>query len=189
MDPSHAPPDLTHLLRRWREGDRRALDALMPAVYDELRAVAHRRLAAERTGHTLQTTALVHEAYARMAGAEIGWRDRVHFFAVAARTMRRILVDYARARTAEKRGGAAVPLPLDDLAVEVGGSGDAFELLALHEALERLEAQDPRKARVIEAHIFAGLTYQETAEALAISPATVDRDLRLARAWLVRELS
>ncbi len=184
-----SPPDVTLLLRRWSDGDEGALDQLLPMVYDQLRGVAHRRLEGERTGHTLQTTALVHEAYARMAGSDLRWQDRAHFFALAARTMRRILVDYARARMAEKRGGAAVPVSLDALTVEIAGEGgmDA-DVLALHEALERLEAQDPRKAQVVEAHVFGGLTYAETAEALGISAATVDRDLRLAKAWLAREL-
>ncbi len=160
----------------------------MPLVYEELRRVAHRRLAGERTGHTLQTTALVHEAYGRLAEADLPWQDRAHFFALAARTMRRILVDYARSRLAEKRGGGAQAVPLDQLTVELSAGGEDAEILALHEALEALERQDPRKARVIEAHIFGGLTYEETAEALGISPATVDRDLRLAKAWLAREL-
>ncbi len=183
-----SPADVTALLRRSTEGDPSALDRLMPLVYEELRRVAHRRLAGERTGHTLQTTALVHEAYARMAEADLPLQNRVHFFALAARTMRRILVDYARARLADKRGGGAQAVPLDDLTVELADGGEDAEILALHEALEALERQDERKARVIEAHIFGGLTYDETAAALGISPATVDRDLRLAKAWLAREL-
>ena len=182
-------PQVTVLLRRWSDGDQRALDRLMPLVYEELRGVAHRRLEGERAGHTLQTTALVHEAYARMADADLTWQDRAHFFALAARTMRRILVDYARARLAEKRGGGAEAVSLDRLSVELADRGEHAEILALHEALEALERQDARKAQVIEAHIFGGLTYQETAEALGISPATVDRDLRLAKAWLARELT
>ncbi|MEJ2204782.1 MAG: ECF-type sigma factor [Gemmatimonadota bacterium] len=191
MDSSSPRTDVTALLRRWSDGDQRALDRLLPLVYDELRGVAHRRLQGERTGHTLQTADLVHEAYARIADADLRLEDRAHFFALAARTMRRILVDYARTRMAEKRGGGARPVPLDQLAVEIRddrtGVANA-EILELHEALERLEAQDARKAQVIEAHIFGGLTYQETAEALGISPASVDRDLRLAKAWLAREL-
>ncbi|MDT8341053.1 MAG: ECF-type sigma factor [Longimicrobiales bacterium] len=186
-----SPPgdDVTLLLRRWSDGDEGALDRLMPLVYDQLRGVAHRRLEGERTGHTLQTTALVHEAYARIADAGLRWQDRAHFFALAARTMRRILVDYARARMAEKRGGASDPVSIDTLTVELADQRRDADVLALHEALERLEAQDERKARVIEAHIFGGLTYEETARALGISPATVDRDLRLAKAWLARELT
>lgn len=192
MDTTSPPPDVTRLLRRWSDGDRGALDQLLPIVYDQLRGVAHRRLEGERAGHTLQTTALVHEAYARMAGADLRWKDRTHFFALAARTMRRILVDYARARTAGKRGGVAEPVRLDALTVEIVGDegpGMDADVIALHEALERLEAQDERKARVVEAHVFGGLTYDETAEALGISAATVDRDLRLAKAWLARELA
>lgn len=191
MDSSSPHSDVTVLLRRWSDGDERALDLLLPLVYDELRGVAHRRLQGERTGHTLQTADLVHEAYARMADADLRPEERAHFFALAARTMRRILVDYARTRMAEKRGGGARPVPLDQLAIELAddrtGVANA-EILELHEALERLEAQDARKARVIEAHIFGGLTYEETAQALGISPATVDRDLRMAKAWLAREL-
>lgn len=186
---SSPAPEVTVLLRRWSDGDERALDRLMPMVYDQLRGVAHRRLDGERTGHTLQTTALVHEAYARLADAELRWEDRAHFFALAARTMRRILVDYARARVAEKRGGGQEPVSLDAVTVELAEEGRDADVLALHEALERLEAQDERKARVIEAHVFGGLTYAETAETLGISPATVDRDLRLAKAWLARELA
>lgn len=183
-----SPAEVTALLRRCTDGDTGALDRLMPLVYEELRRVAHRRLAGERTGHTLQTTALVHEAYARMAEADLPMQNRAHFFALAARTMRRILVDYARARLADKRGGGAQAVPLDDLTVELADGGEDAEILALHEALQALERQDERKARVIEAHIFGGLTYDETAAALGISPATVDRDLRLAKAWLAREL-
>jgi len=186
--PAASPAEVTALLRRCTDGDTAALDRLMPLVYEELRRVAHRRLAGERTGHTLQTTALVHEAYARMAEADLPLQNRAHFFALAARTMRRILVDYARARLADKRGGGAQAVPLDDLTVELADGGEDAEILALHEALQTLERQDERKARVIEAHIFGGLTYEETAAALGISPATVDRDLRLAKAWLAREL-
>jgi len=183
--------DVTVLLERWSDGDEGALDRLMPLVYDELRGVAHRRLRGERTGHTLQTADLVHEAYARMADADLDLKNRAHFFALAARTMRRILVDYARARMAEKRGGGARAVPLHELTVPVAERDtetETAEILALHAALEKLEVQDPRKARVIEAHIFGGLTYDETAEVLEISTATVARDLRMAKAWLAREL-
>lgn len=186
---STSDEEVTVLLRRWSDGDEQALDRLMPLVYDQLRGVAHRRLEGERTGHTLQTTALVHEAYARIADADLRWEDRAHFFALAARTMRRILVDYARARMAAKRGGDADPVSLDELSVELPDEGREANVVALHDALELLEAQDERKARVIEAHIFGGLTYEETGKALGISAATVDRDLRMARAWLARELS
>jgi len=186
---STSSEEVTVLLRRWSDGDEGALDRLMPLVYDQLRGVAHRRLESERTGHTLQTTALVHEAYARLADADLRWQDRAHLFALAARTMRRILVDYARARMAAKRGGDEDPVSLQDISVELPDQGRDAEVVALHEALERLEAQDERKARVIEAHIFGGLTYEETGKALGISAATVDRDLRMAKAWLARELA
>ncbi len=181
--------EVTLLLREWGGGDKRALDHLMPLVYDELRAVAHRRLASEATGHTLQTTALVHEAYARLVASDVNWQDRAHFFALAAHTMRRILVDYARARLSAKRGSGAEKVSLDDPAVRVAAEDNDLEILSLHDALDALEVQDERKARVIEAHIFGGLTYEETAKALDISPATVDRELRMAKAWLARELS
>jgi len=187
--PTASPEEITRLLRRWGDGDESALDRLMPLVYADLHQVAHRRLGGERTGHTLQTTALVHEAYARLAGSDVRWSDRAHFFALAARAMRRILVDYARRRVASKRGGDAdfVTVETSSLGAEEDES-DPLEILALHEALEALERQDERKAAVVEAHIFGGLTYQETAEALGISAATVDRELRMAKAWLAREL-
>jgi RNA polymerase sigma factor (TIGR02999 family) len=180
---------VTRLLVEWSDGDQGALDQLIPFVYSELHAVAHRRLRAEKSGHTLQTTALVHEAYVRLVDAELAPRNRAHFFALAARTMRQILVDYARARLSAKRGGAAEMLPLEDVQVASGDGEDNLEILALHDALDALAQQDERKARVIEAHIFGGLSYAETATALGISEATVDRELRLAKAWLARELS
>ncbi|MCH9649479.1 MAG: sigma-70 family RNA polymerase sigma factor [Deltaproteobacteria bacterium] len=179
--------DVTELLDRWGTGDRDALEALIPLVYEELRAVARRRLRSERPGHTLSPTDLVHEAYGRLVEAEVPWQDRVHFFAVAAGTMRRVLVDHARSRTRNKRGGAALRVTLtESVPLE---AGDPEAMLALHRALEKLEAKDSRKARVLELHFFAGLSYAETALALDISEATVDRDLRFARAWLQRELS
>ena len=185
--------DVTRLLIRWSEGDDRALDQLVPLVYAELHAVAHRRLSAEDAGHTLQTTALVHEAYVRLIEADVAPRDRNHFFALAARTMRRVLVDHARARLSAKRGSGAERVNIDDVRIAVGSGGDDgsddLEILALHEALEELETQDPRKAKVIELHIFAGFSYAETAAALQISEATVDRELRFARKWLARALS
>jgi RNA polymerase sigma factor (TIGR02999 family) len=181
--------EVTALIRRWSSGDQGALDRLIPLVYDQLRVVAHRRLRSEHPGNTLQTTALVHEAYARLAGADLDLRDRAHFFALAARTMRRVLVDSSRARLARKRGGGAEIVPLDAVGLELADGRDAEEVLELHEALERLEAQDPRKAKAIEAHVFAGMTHDEIAEALGVSTTTVDRDLRMARAWLARELA
>ena len=158
----------------------------MAIVYPELRAIAQRQLTGEAEGHTLQPTALVHEAYLRLIGAEVEWEDRRHFFAVAARAMRRVLVDHARARRRDKRGGDAVFVTLDDqLAL---GTESGLDLVALDDALDRLASQDERKARAIELHFFGGLTYDETARALDVSTATVDRDLRMGKAWLVQQL-
>lgn len=179
--------NVTILLRQWSSGDDRALDALMPLVYDELRRLASRCLNSERPGHTLRATDLVHEAYMRMVGAEIEWRDRAHFYAVAARVLRRILVAYARSHHREKRGGGAERVPLDE-AVMVGPEA-ASTVLDLDEALERLAVLDSRKSEVVQLLFFGGLTYEETAAALDISPATVHRELKLAKAWLHRELA
>lgn len=178
--------DVTTLLAQWSAGDRSALDRLMPVVYEELRVVAARRLRAEPEGHTLQATALVNEAFLRMVGSEPDVKGRSHFFALAARAMRRVLVDHARAQKAEKRGGGARRLSLTE--ANLVSSEDAPEVLAVHEALSELESQDERKARVLELHVFGGLTYAEIASALEISDATVHRDLRLAKAWLARRL-
>jgi RNA polymerase sigma factor (TIGR02999 family) len=178
--------EVSVLLRAWRQGERSALDQLLPLIYEELRAIARRHLKLERPDHTLQTTALVHEAYLRLYGADVEWEGRVHFLAVAAQAMRRVLVDDARARTRLKRGGRSGVITLeDDLAPAPERSGD---LLALDEAIERLAALDQRKARIVELHYFGGLTYDETATAMGVSAATVDRELRLAKAWLYREL-
>jgi RNA polymerase sigma factor (TIGR02999 family) len=155
-------------------------------VYDELRRLAARHLGRERTGHTLEPTALVHEAYARLVGGEPRFEDRAHFFAVAARTMRRVLVDHARRRKRAKRGGGRARVTLDEGSISVDPWTQ--DLLALDEALEVLGTLDERKARVIELHFFGGLTYAETGAALGVSPATVERDLRLAKAWLQERL-
>jgi RNA polymerase sigma factor (TIGR02999 family) len=158
----------------------------MALIYPELHAIAHRQLRHERPDHVFQTTALLHEAYLRLIGVDIDWQDRKHFFAVAARAMRRVLVDAARARSREKRGGDFQIVTLDDrLALKEESSVD---LVALDEALDRLAAVDERKARAIELHFFGGLSYDETARALDISPATVHRDLRMAKAWLYQQL-
>ncbi len=177
---------MTRLLLRWRRGDDSALEKLVPLVYDELRRLAARYLSSERSDHTLQATALVHEAYARLVGAEVEWHDRVHFFAVAAGMMRRILVDHAKTRRRVKRGAGAARVALDEVVLVT--PEPSIELLALDEALHRLEAFDQRKCKIVELHFFGGLTYDETAAALGVSQSTVLRELRLARSWLHREL-
>jgi RNA polymerase sigma factor (TIGR02999 family) len=186
------PVDITGLLKAWGRGDRRALERLMPLVYDELRAQARRYMRMERSGLTLQSTALVHEVYLRLTRAgDVDWQDRVHFFALSAQVMRRILVDAARARTAAKRGGGvakvehASGVDLDQIATR---DVNAAALCALDDALESLTRLDPRRAHVVELRYFGGLSVEETAEALQVSPQTVMRDWRLARAWLAREL-
>jgi RNA polymerase sigma-70 factor (ECF subfamily) len=178
--------EVSRLLVAWRQGDQRALDLLMPLVYDELRRLAQGQMRGERPDHTLQTTALVHEAYLRLCGADVAWEGRVHFLAVAATVMRRILVDHARSRDRAKRGGGADPVALDEALAVSPERPEA--VVALDEAIQRLSALDERKARAVELHFFGGLTYEETAAALGVSAATVDRELRLAKAWLYREL-
>lgn len=179
--------DVTRLLQQWRGGNQQALDELMPIVYDELRRLAKRCLYSERPGHTLRATALVNEAYIRLLDADIGWQDRAHFYAVAARVLRRILVEYARGHSRQKRGGGEEMVPLDE-AVLVGPQA-ASMVLDLDEALQRLAAVDARKSEIIQLLFFGGLTYEETAAVLDISPATVHRELKLAKAWLHRELA
>lgn len=178
------PKPVTDLLRAWRGGDRDALDRLVPLVHEELHRLASGYMRGERPDHTLQTTALVNEAYLRLVDVEVDWTDRAHFFAVAATMMRRILVDHARALGRQKRAGQKVSL---DEAVLVTPDASA-DMLAIDEALTRLAAHDERAARAIELHYFGGLTYDDMAAVLNISAATVHRDLRLARAWLYREL-
>jgi len=177
--------DVTQMLLEWRSGNQEALDRLMPLVYDELRRLANRYMRSERPEHTLQATALVNEAYLRLVDMKVSWQDRAHFFAVAARLMRRLLVDHARANQRAKREGGP-KVSLDD-ALEVS-SKPALDLVALDEALTRFATFDPRKAEIIELHFFGGLNNEEVAEALGISRATVQRDLRLAKAWLSHEL-
>jgi RNA polymerase sigma factor (TIGR02999 family) len=179
---------VTYLLARSRDGEANALDRLIPLVYDELRAIAHRQLRLERAPHTLSTTAVVNEAYLRLVDQRrVDWRDRTHFFGVAAHLMRRVLVDYARRRGAKKRDGARDAMPLDEALVAVDQQGDM--LVALDEALSRLAELDPRLARVVELRFFAGLTEDETAEVLGVSPRTVRYDWVKAKGWLYRELS
>ncbi|HXH06871.1 MAG TPA: sigma-70 family RNA polymerase sigma factor [Vicinamibacterales bacterium] len=178
--------DVTRLLTEWTAGNLAARDQLIPLVYDELREIAGRWLRRERTGHTLQPTALVHEAYLRLVDQRrVRWRDRAHFFAVAATTMRRVLVDHARRRGAAKRGGGAATIPIDD---EVLGTALAPDILALDEALSALAALDERQVRIVELRVFAGLTIEEAAEVLRLSPSTIKADWSLAKAWLYREL-
>lgn len=180
--------EITQLLKAHASGNSEALDELLPLVYDELRRIARRRMRGERAGHTWGTTELVHEAYLKLVDFDrIDWQDRNHFFAIASRVMRNVLVDYAVKRKAEKRGGDRDPVPLrdDDATVELDLDG----VLAVHQALTRLETVDERQARVVECRFFGGLTIDETSEVLDISPATVGRDWRMARAWLNRELA
>ena len=177
---------VTGLLHAWREGDPGAIDDLLPLVYGKLRRLASRYLRGERPDHTLQTTALVHEAYIKLVGADIPWKDRVHFYSVAAQAMRRILVDHARAHKSGRRGGGTPKLPLDEaLAVPV----DRPQLLLhLDEALTRLARQDDRKGKLVELHFFGGLTMEELAAAQELSLSTVEREMRLARVWLRKEM-
>jgi RNA polymerase sigma factor (TIGR02999 family) len=179
---------VTELLSRSREGDARALDRLVPFVYDELRAIAHGQLRGERSGHTLSTTALVSEAYLRLVDQRrADWRDRRHFFAVAARMMRRVLVDYARRRGARKREGVRSLVPLEDALVSVEQESEM--LLSLDEALTRLAVHDTRLVQVVELRFFAGLTEDEAADVLGVSARTVRYDWVKAKGWLYRELS
>ena len=176
------------LLQEWREGDRKALDTLLPLVYTELRRLAHARLRNERPGHTLQSAALVNEAYLRLIGLDAPqWESRTHFFAIAARLMREVLVDYARRHRAGKRGGGACKLSLED-ATGVSRRQDV-DVVALDDALEALDKIDARQSQVVELRFFAGLSLQEISAALQIAPATVQRDWTAARAWLHREMS
>ena len=184
---SSAPSkDVTQLLLEWRGGNQEALDRLIPLVYDELRGLAGHYMRSERPEHTLQATALVNEAYIRLIDMKVSWQDRAHFFAVAARLMRRLLVDHARAHHRVKRDSGGPKISLDD-AIEVSVT-PASNLVALDEALTRLAEFDPRMSEIVELHFFGGLSNEQVAEALAISRATVQRKLRLAKAWLCHEL-
>lgn len=185
-DPA-ARADVTQLLDAWQRGDETALERLLPLVYDELRRVARARLRAERPGHTLQPTALVHEAYLRLIQGGTTPRNREHLFAMAARLMRQILVDHARRKGARKRGGAEDPLTLDPAIAAPGLP--ILEIIALDEALTELNALDPRLCRVVELKFFAGLNIDETARTLDVSPATVERDWTVSKAWLHQRLS
>jgi RNA polymerase sigma factor (TIGR02999 family) len=185
--PSVSPQEVTQLLAHWSHGDDAALAELTPLVYKELRRLAHRHMGGERPNHTLQTTALVNEAYLRLADqTNPSWQDRAHFFAVAARAMRQILVNYAKSYRAQKRGGGALKVDLDEAAIV--SPEESKEIVDLHEALERLATLDSRKGRVVELKYFGGLNHDEIAEVLKISTVTVRRDWVFAKAWLHNEL-
>ena len=179
---------ITQLLVQWKGGNQQALDALMPLVYRELKRLAGSYLRRERPDHTLQSAALVNEAYLRLVDQkQVQWQNRAHFFGIAAQMMRRILVDHARGQHAAKRGAGVELLELDEALAQVQKRG--VDLLGLDEALQRLEKMDPQQARIVELRFFSGLSIEETAEVLGISPATIKRDWSAARAWLFRELS
>jgi RNA polymerase sigma factor (TIGR02999 family) len=181
--------NVTQLLRAWSQGDRAALDGLLPLVYRELHGQAERFMRGQSPGHTLQVTGLVHEAYLRLVDqAGVEWQSRAHFFGVAGKAMRSILVDHARARGAVKRGGGARQLTLGAAGAAAGVEAPV-DVLALDEALTRLAALDPEQARLVELRYFTGLSIEETAEVLGVSPATVKRQWQVARAWLTRELT
>ena len=178
---------VTTLLHDWRQGSQSALDRLMPLVYDSLKKIAKRRRAGEHSPNTFDTTEIVHQAYIQLIDAEVDWQDRAHFYAIASQVMRRVLIDQARARNRQKRGGKEERVTYDEALAKVPDL-DA-DLLDLDRALEKLALEDERKARILECHFFAGMTYDEIAETLSISPATVDRDLRFAKAWVYREIT
>jgi RNA polymerase sigma factor (TIGR02999 family) len=181
-------PGVTQLLVNWSKGDQAALERLMPLVYGELHRLAAAYLRRERPNHTLQSTALVHEAFMRLVNQQdVEWRNRAHFYAIAAQMIRRILVDYARSQRAEKRGAGAVKLELDE-ALAVPQKSDV-DLLGLNDALERLAEMDPRQGRIVELRFFAGLSIEETAEVMQLSPASIKREWNSARAWLFRDLT
>jgi RNA polymerase sigma-70 factor (ECF subfamily) len=183
------PEQITQLLNDWSDGNHAAADQLMPLVYEELRRQASRMLRGERPNHTLQTTALINEAYLKLIGQnEVEWQNRSHFFAIASVAMRRILVDHARERHAVKRGGIADNIPLDD-ALQISSNERSVDLVALDEALDRLAKLDPRQAKVVELRYFSGLSNDETAEVLGVSNATVRLDWSIAKAWLRQQLS
>ncbi len=185
--PIQSSHEVTVLLRGWRRGDAAALDKLMPLVYDELHRLAHRYMVREQAGHTLQTTALINEAYLRLIDArQVEWRDRAHFFAISANLMRRILVEFARSRRSGKRGGDGHRVDLDESAVLPAGRHT--DLVALNDALDALAQVDPREAQVVELRFFGGLSVEETAEVLKVSANTVMREWNHAKVWLLHEL-
>ncbi|MEM7097938.1 MAG: sigma-70 family RNA polymerase sigma factor [Pseudomonadota bacterium] len=179
MDKQH---DITMLLQEWKGGQTDALEKLTPIVYDELKKIARNSFRGERANHTLQPTAIVHEAFANLAGAKVDWQNRTHFFALSARMMRRILITHAKARRAQKRGGDATAVTLHESMV--GASAPGIDVLDLDMAISKLAEQDSRKAELIEMNVFSGLTYAEMAEVTGLSTSTLDRELRFAKAWL-----
>ena len=178
---------VTVLLQDWCSGNAKALSQLIPLVHDGLRQIANRYMKSENDGHTLQATALINEAYIKLVDCDVSWQNRAHFMAIAARSMRRILVDHARANQREKRGGQDLMVTLHD--TQIAGQGHEPDLLDIEDALHRLAELDERKSNIIELSFFGGMTYDEIAEAVGVSPATVDRELRFAKAWLKRHLS
>jgi RNA polymerase sigma factor (TIGR02999 family) len=186
--PTLSPPELTQLLADWGNGDRSALDKLFPLVHSELRRIAQRQMSQERPGHTLQATALVNEAYLKLAGQQgFDWQNRAHFFAVCAPVMRHILIDHARAHARDKRGGGAVKVSLNDALVVA--EDQAAHFIALDEALRVLEPLDPQKSKIVELRYFGGLSIEEAAEVLNVSPRTVRREWQRAKAWLYRMMT
>lgn len=187
---NRTPGALTQLLIAWSQGDANALEQLTPLVYAELRKLAHRYMNRERAGHTLQTTAVVHEAFLRLLGnPQENWQNRAHFYAIAAQMMRRILVDYARANSRAKRGGETTRVAIEDIDAPVADPALNPDVIALDEALEKLAEIDPRRSRVVELRFFGGLSVEETAHVLQVAPDTVVRDWRVAKAWLFRYLN
>ena len=188
---SRSPDDVTRILHEWKDGNREALDRLIPIVYEELRTIASRQLAREWRHDRLQTTTVVSEAYVKLfAQRQVDWQNRGHFFAIAAQLMRRILVDHARRELREKHGGGAIHVELSDaVSTAAESSLDVLDAVALDAALQKLEALDPDQGRIVELRFFGGLTVEETAAALGISPATVKREWAVAKGWLYRELT
>jgi len=185
---TQTPENVTQLLIGWSKGDKEALDKLLPLVYNELHRQAAAYLRRERAGHTLQTTALIHEAYVRLVDQKnVHWQNRAHFFGIAAQLMRRILVDHARTKKRVKRGGSDIRVSLSEVTIKAAARD--LDIVALDEALERLALIDEQQSRIVELRFFSGLTVEETAEVLGISPATVKRDWSMAKAWLHREIS
>jgi RNA polymerase sigma factor (TIGR02999 family) len=185
---NNSPQRVTQLLASWSSGDLAALDELMPLVYEELRRLAHHYISRERPGHTLQTSALINEAYIRLVDQQsIQWHDRAHFFGIAAKLMRQVLVDDARRRTYAKRGGDARRVPLDEIMIV--SEERAADVVALDDALKSLAEIDPRQSQIVELGFFGGLSIEETAEVLAVSPGTIMRDWTLAKAWLRRTIT